>query len=424
MTRGAIGCCLILLASGCLVGEEEEIPEVDTAYAVKPLKNNTKFSNSFGWSATFSTEGQVALDGPFFGDFGTNGRTCGSCHLASDGWTISASRVQSLFNSTNGTHPMFRTVDGANSPLADVSTVAARSAAYSMLRTRGVIRVGIGIPANAEFELLDVDDPYGFASAAELSLFRRPLPSTNLGLIPAVMWDGRVAGATVDEALAAQSNGATLGHAQATTPLTAAQRQAIVDFETSLTTAQFADQVLGGLDVDGARGGPELLAEESRVNQPFNLYDAWSGSAVRRRAAIARGQALFNTKTRPNGLGACRGCHNVGNAGSGLNPIFFDVGVSAGSRRTADMPLYTLHNLATDEIRTTTDPGRALITGKWADVDKFKPPVLRALPARAPYFHNGSAATLQEVVTFYETSLGFDFTAAEEADLVAFLSAL
>ena len=52
----------------------------------------------------------------------------------------------------------------------------------------------------------------------------------------------------------------------------------------------------------------------------------------------------------------------------------------------------------------TTDPGRALITGKWADIGKFKGPILRGLAARAPYFHNGFAATLDDVVDFYDTA--------------------
>ena len=48
---------------------------------------------------------------------------------------------------------------------------------------RGVIRVGIPVPPDAEFDLVAVDAPYGYASATELSLFRRPLPSTNLRLL-------------------------------------------------------------------------------------------------------------------------------------------------------------------------------------------------------------------------------------------------
>jgi len=60
-----------------------------------------------------------------------------------------------------------------------------------MVLTKGLIRVGIGVPASADFELVAVDDPYHFASAAELSLFRRPLPTTNLQFLSTVMWDGR-----------------------------------------------------------------------------------------------------------------------------------------------------------------------------------------------------------------------------------------
>jgi cytochrome c peroxidase len=45
---------------------------------------------------------------------------------------------------------------------------------------------------------------------------------------------------------------------------------------------------------------------------------------------------------------------------------------------------------------------RALITGLWADIGKVKGPNLRGLAARAPYFHNGSAESLSDIVTFYE----------------------
>ena len=88
------------------------------------------------------------------------------------------------------------------------------------------------------------------------------------------------------------------------------------------------------------------------------------------------------------------------------------------------MPLYTLRRISTGDTVQTTDPGRAMITGKWADVGKFKGPILRALAARAPYFHNGSAATLDEVVEFYETRFNLHLSAQEKADLVAFLRAL
>ena len=72
----------------------------------------------------------------------------------------------------------------------------------------------------------------------------------------------------------------------------------------------------------------------------------------------------------------------------------------------------------------TTDPGRALVTGLWADIGKVKGPILRGLAARAPYFHNGTAATLSDAVTFYDKRFGIGFTAQEKTDLVNFLNAL
>ena len=72
----------------------------------------------------------------------------------------------------------------------------------------------------------------------------------------------------------------------------------------------------------------------------------------------------------------------------------------------------------------TTDPGRALITGKWADIGKVKGPILRGLASRAPYFHNGSAATLADVLVFYDMPFNIGFTPQEKADLIAFLNSL
>ena len=76
------------------------------------------------------------------------------------------------------------------------------------------------------------------------------------------------------------------------------------------------------------------------------------------------------------------------------------------------------------KVWQVTDPGAALTTGRWADVAKFKVPTLRALSARAPYFHNGAAATLDQVVGFYNTRFSLNLSAQEHADLVNFLAAL
>jgi cytochrome c peroxidase len=86
--------------------------------------------------------------------------------------------------------------------------------------------------------------------------------------------------------------------------------------------------------------------------------------------------------------------------------------------------VFTLVNTLTNATVQTTDPGRALITGKWADIGKLKGPILRGLAARAPYFHNGSAATLEDVLDFYTVRFNVFFTDQEKTDLIAFLNAL
>ena len=272
--------------------------------------------------------------------------------------------------------------------------------------------------------------------------------------------------ASINFDLTHQSDAANQGHAQATTALSAAQRTAIVSFETGLFTAQVWDLHAGSLTERGARGGPvalsqqgfyfginDTLAGDYRTHLPFDpkvmsLYDSWTtpdrGSRAaanadeEARRAVARGQALFNNKpiriTGVSGLnddlgvpaleGTCTTCHNTPNAGNHSVPLPLDIGIAAATRRTPDMPLYTLRHKTTGETTQVTDPGRALITGKWKDIGRFKGPVLRALATRAPYFHNGMAADLGEAVDFYDTRFSIGLSPRERADLVAFLRTL
>ena len=132
--------------------------------------------NDSGFAATFNAAGgPIDTNNPFFKSIGTNGRACISCHKPDQGWTVTPRGVQAVFQATDGLDPIFRLNDGANSPNADVSTKDARRSAYSMLLTKGLIRVGLPIPASAEFELAAVDDPYHFASANDKYL-AHPFP--------------------------------------------------------------------------------------------------------------------------------------------------------------------------------------------------------------------------------------------------------
>jgi len=83
-----------------------------------------------------------------------------------------------------------------------------------------------------------------------------------------------------------------------------------------------------------------------------------------------------------------------------------------------------LTGVPTNSCKTTTDLGQALIDGRFDHVGKIKGPILRGLAGRAPYFHNGSAATLEDVVDFYQTRFSLGLTDRQRSDLVAFLKSL
>jgi cytochrome c peroxidase len=452
------------------------------------LPNLFPFPNASGVLETYNAGGKpIDLTGPFFQSLGTNGRSCGSCHRPAQGWGISADEVKLRFEVTQGLDPIFRTNDGSNCDHnIDTSTVGGRRKAYSLLINKGLIRIALPVPAAAEFSVVSVVNPYGCGDPATLSMYRRPLPSTNLRFLSTLMWDGRESSTQTGTQkityptnpgdlladLAHQSVDATNGHAQASTQLTSQQQQAIVNFEMALATAQAFDYKAGALNATGATGGPVTLGTQTvsaffiGVNDPlggnprgipftpviFNLFDGWANTRSHdqdddgqdgqnaRRASILRGQNLFNSKpiniTDVAGLnddlnlasipGTCGTCHDSPNVGNHSVSAPLNIGVADlnSPLDVSHLPVITLQNKTTHEIKTTTDPGRALITGLWKDIGRLKGPILRALPSRAPYFHNGSADSLSDVVDFYDKRFHIGLTPREKEDLVVFLSTL
>ena len=425
--------------------------------------------NTSGQMRSLSTRGVFDLDNPFFQDLGTNGRRCVTCHQPAEGWTITPEGVRARFELSDGADPIFRNNDGSNCEGAVPVTRVEQEHAYSLLLERGLIRIGLDVPAGAEFAIDSVADPYACAPATnDVSFYRRPLPTANVSFLSAVMWDGREsqAGSAIRQDLAHQANTATRGHAASTRDLSAEEVNGIVDFEIHLFAAQAHDNVAGNLQTHGARGGPRALSRQPffiGINDPvglnptgapfdpsvFTLFDPWADlhdgrdviTAARR--AVARGQALFNARTfiisavaglnretfangvtvPPSFTGTCTVCHDAPNVGNHSVKAPLDIGLS-DPKVARYLPVYTVRSLMTGETIGTTDLGRAMITGKWLDVGKFKGPVLRGLAARAPYFHNGAAATLEEAVDFYNTRFAIGLTAREKADLVAFLRTL
>lgn len=473
------------------------------------IPNGLFFPNPNGASQTYSaSSGGIDLTGPFFQSMGTNGRTCGTCHEPSDGMSISAADVDLRFYLTQGTDPIFRTVDGSNCDHnIDVSTFRGKASAYSLLLTRGLIRIPIAVPANANYQVTSVSNPYGCNETDTISMYRRPLPATNVRFLSAVMVDGREStpatgttkiiysnypGSLISD-LEHQSVDATTIHAQGDgTRPTPAEQQEIVNFEMGLTTAQAFGYRTGLLNAQGANGGPRALLEQPffismnssihfllpQFEQPgglvspgdgvftpaiFNPFDAWGKLPPQDpRAAVARGEALFNSLPInitgvaginddvaagglvaggiPSLTGTCGTCHDTPNVGDHSFPTPLDIGTgnpnpsnastNLGGLDISYLPSITVcltdpeTGLPTTTCKTTTDLGQALIDGNFDHVGKIKGPILRGLSARAPYFHNGSARTLLDVVRFYETRFTLTLTAQQESDLVAFLSSL
>ena len=465
----------LLLCIGFAFGAAAQPP--DAAGRPTAYRHSIEYTqNASGWQQSTVLSGSIDRDNPFFSALGSNGRSCASCHRQAEGWSISAAGIRRRFTQSAGIAPVFRLVDGAVSPHADVSTLAARRRSYGMLLKYGVLRIGLPIPDNAEFRLAAVDDPYGYASAEELSLFRRPLPTTNLVWDTAVMWDGRFTasafvppmdiGMQLDDlasSLAIQARDAILGHEQSASAPPSELLARVVRFELGLFTAQSFDDRAGRLNADNARGGADILSQQRfwvGINDPLGadpaglpfdstsmrLFDRWQPDPGRwpgrsdrpARRAIARGEQVFNSLPFDirgvaglNDLtgqaviqGTCSTCHNAPNIGNHSLSLPIDIGIADADRRTPDLPLYTLINKRTGERRQTTDPGLALITGRWDDIGKFKGPILRGLAARAPYFHNGSAATIEDVLDFYDQRFAIGLDAQQKSDLAAFLKAL
>lgn len=455
-------------------------------YAGFSLPNLFPFLDGSGFSATNSAAGRLDLSGPFFQSLGTNGRTCATCHAPSDGFGLSAVDAQLRYFATRGKDPLFAQVDGSTCPTGKVDN--------SLVLNNGLFRIGIQLPPNnfssdqPQFTITAVVDPYGCALTTDAeghttaSVYRRPIPSTNLGFLSAVMFDGRESffnplndeqtfAANLNTDLTSQALDATMGHAQATQPPTPEQLQQIVSFEMALNSAQMTDFYAGKLyGQNGSQGGPQYLPNQpyypgmndSLGGDPhggkfdpnaFTIYTAWRNSNNRQQASIARGQDIFNnhplTISDVPGLttgdqqivGTCTTCHDTPNVGNHSFPLPLDIGTGRSPQYEADpnimaglqqlslpkVPVFELvctQGPLTGQTFYTTDPGKALITGQCADIGRGKGLILRGLASRAPYFHNGTAANLSQVVNFYNQRFQMGLSSRETHDLINFLQTL
>ncbi len=474
--------------------------DTSTAPSVHALPDDT------GMLGVVSSNGALNGHGAFFQSLGSNGRSCATCHVADQAMSISVRDIQRRFQQTRGTDPLFAPIDGANCPAARQGVAAD----HSLLLKHGLIRIFLPVPANAQFTISVVHDPYGCAMTPGpggqpvVSVYRRPLPTANLPFLSAIMFDGRETHMPLNVLASFPTNLATdltqqaldaiSIHAQAAQAPSAQQLSDIVSFELGVFTAQVHDADAGSLHARGASGGPEYLATDMTAlyypgindslgadpeGHSFNsaamsMFVSWADVQDRHgdyfeqqrdaaRRSIAAGEVVFDTApvqiSNVRGLndnpalgspatftGTCTTCHDTPNTGDHSFPLPLDIGTSHSALPSlesdpniaaglaelsgADVPVYLVSgcpnpfSAGQPESFYTTDPGKALVSGACSDFNRGKGPILRGLAARAPYFHNGAAASLKELVNFYDKRFQMNLTDRQKHDLVSFLNSL
>jgi cytochrome c551/c552 len=385
------------------------------------------YENPGGQVGIRNTSGAVHTGGhAFFQALGANGRACVTCHQPSNAMSLSTALVRQRWEETTGKDPLFAAIDGSNCP----GLPQEAKSSHSLLLERGLFRIPLAWPpaeVKPEFRLEVVKDPTGCNTSPEhgVSVYRRPRIAANFDYVATrdrgftFMADGR------EPSLRSQAISAVLIHEQAAAHPTEEQLLQIVEFESQIYTAQSSDLRAGLLF---SENGPMLLGPENLKRRragtldsegtAWKSFEGWKNAAdggvqSEFRASVARGSALFTSRT-------CATCHST-NSGK----RWMDVGTANHpvAEASPDLPLFKI-TCDSGKVTYTQDPGRALITGKCADVGAIGIQQFRGLAARPPYFSNGSAETLRDVVEFYDRRLHIGLTETEKQDLTNFLSVL
>jgi hypothetical protein len=487
-----IGAVLIVAASTALT-LAQQVPGSNwiAPNAMGMLPQQMEFATPTGRLGVLLNSGPVEMKGhPFFTSLGNNGRACVTCHQPAYGMSFSADAALDLWRRTGSKDPLFAAIDGSNCP----NLPQDEEKSHSLLLNRGLIRVPVPVPKNAEFTIEVVSDPtgcntssgYGVKSATPtVSVYRRPRMAANLKYVtnpaPRIVLKlgsladtdpatGRPVGmnfmADAREAtLTTQARSAALGHGQASV-VTDEDLRRIVEFESQIYVASIFDKSAGSLvDPAGpAALGPKAMSDhkpgvlgDNDYDPVFLLFDSWKksgGSAQEQfRASVARGADLFMFRqfwlrdvTHINSIGlgnplkrTCATCHNHQMTGQDLSAGFVDLGTTNYPRWT-EPPLYSesrelpvfkvtckasaLPHPYLGRVIYTSDPGRALISGRCVDVGSIVMQQFRGLSARAPYFSNGSAKNLRELVDYYDRRFDMKLTENEKQDLINFLGVL
>ena len=317
--------------------------------------------------------------------FGGNGRTCATCHRPEDGFSMTPATAQARF-AANPADPLFRPSDSDDG--------AGRS--YTRLLTHATVRVRIALTCG---NIWPEDDP----KAASI-VVNRGIPGLldTPALDPMLMSDGRA------HSLEQQALDAIHDHAEPRTePGSDALRQ-IAAFE--ITDRFFSSDILRNFRHRGA--APELPPGDTEQEK--------------------RGRVHFLP------TGACGRCHSGPMLNTTSSTAVIGQGRRFASNRAGELvsfqrinPFRSWHVINKDGTERVlsdfADPGRMLITCRREDLANFKIRSLWNVKNTAPYFHDNSAKTLEDVIAHYREFLRFRNIAVSDqelADILAYLRLL
>jgi cytochrome c peroxidase len=259
---------------------------------------------------------------------------------------------------------------------------------------------------------------------ATTAVFRRGIPTTlnTPALDPVLMWDGR------HPTLDAQARSAILGHAAATRMPTAKELERIAEFERSQHF--FSSYGLWSFAVTGRAPAlpPGRSDSEKRGREFFEDVSVGKGNAKRGICAVCHSGPLLNETNEFIPVPPRR-------RGGRFQSVFVSELNSIGN----PVQEFIFHAPdGTTKRVLTPDPGRAAVTGstEFEHLNAFKIPQLWGVANTAPYFHDNSAKTLEDVMLHYKKFFAavtdpvidgdsaIDLTDQDQKDIIAFMKLL
>ena len=361
--------------------------------------------------------GRVAFNDGNLKKIGGNGRSCADCHMPSESFQLSPAAARARFDALqekrehnkNADDPLFRPVDADDFRINGDNAID-----FSNLVENGLVRVTMPLPTNVK-----LIDPLSGQPSAETSvdLWRAVLPVFNVAItgpdfvspiwppgaprVPIMGQDpngpNRQGGYQHDARFATlqeQARGALFAHAQVTVEPPQRMLDDLTAFQQTLFSSPgvelLADVILSGSTIF-PDPDPELNELEQQGKVVFNRACAQCHGAN----LHPSGSTAETTFVRP-----IVRYHNIQTA----CPRAATDGLAPCPQRLARNALTYRITLANGSFQfvTTSDPGRLLLTGQPADIGMMDVTQLRGISKTAPYFHNNTAATLEEVLDHYE----------------------